>query len=235
MKIARKQLRQIIKVELIREAGKKVGSADSRDHAYRQMKKAVVDGIRAGGSHGVEQGFERITGSFKNYYTEDAYRQAVTRMIKDIARMADGASGEALGFDSCESANKFVKAVGERIEIEKTVQFVTGRAEIKPESHALLDAVVCLMNNPQGDYLVNGMGNLRVEGHTDSVGGNDMNMRLSQARAKSVADYLVQAGLSASRVESVGFGETNPVADNSSADGRSLNRRVEFHLVRNKQ
>jgi len=234
MKITRKQLRQLIKEELLREAGKKVGSADSRDHAYMQMKKAVVDGIRAGGSSGLNQGFERITGAFKNYYTEDAYSQAVTRMIKDIARMVDdGGESAALGFDSCESANELVKAVGERIEIEKTVQFVTGMAEIKPESHALLDAVVCLMNNPQGDYLEIGMGNLRVEGHTDSVGGNDMNMRLSQARAKSVADYLVQAGLSASRVESVGFGETNPVADNSSADGRNQNRRVEFHLVRN--
>ena len=146
--------------------------------------------------------------------------------------MAKENTGESLGFESCEAAIEFARPVGERIEIKKNVQFVTGKAEIRPESHALLDAVVCLMNNPQGDYLMTGMGNLRVEGHTDNVGSDSLNMKLSQERAKSVAEYLISAGLDSERVSSAGYGEEQPIADNSTGEGRALNRRVEFKLMR---
>jgi outer membrane protein OmpA-like peptidoglycan-associated protein len=72
---------------------------------------------------------------------------------------------------------------------------------------------------------------LRVEGHTDSVGKPDANQRLSEARAKSVRDYLVKQGVGAERLESVGFGQTKPIAPNETARGREANRRVEFMIV----
>jgi outer membrane protein OmpA-like peptidoglycan-associated protein len=69
---------------------------------------------------------------------------------------------------------------------------------------------------------------LEVEGHTDSTGSEEFNQRLSEKRADSVRDYLVGAGISAESIVARGFGETEPLADNSTAQGRKLNRRVEM-------
>jgi len=69
---------------------------------------------------------------------------------------------------------------------------------------------------------------LAVEGHTDSVGGDEYNMKLSEQRADAVRDYLVQQGLNSGAVSAKGFGKTMPVADNSTAAGRQQNRRVEL-------
>jgi OOP family OmpA-OmpF porin len=65
-----------------------------------------------------------------------------------------------------------------------------------------------------------------VEGHTDSVGNDDYNLKLSQRRADSVRKYLVDKGVPAARLEAKGYGEAQPVADNKTADGRAQNRRV---------
>lgn len=70
-----------------------------------------------------------------------------------------------------------------------------------------------------------------VEGHTDSLGSEAYNLELSQRRANSVIAYLAQQGVDASRLEAMGYGESRPVADNETADGREQNRRVEFRIV----
>ncbi len=67
-----------------------------------------------------------------------------------------------------------------------------------------------------------------VEGYTDSIGTEVYNQALSQRRAESVANYLIKHDVSSSRLEAKGFGESNPIADNSTEDGRALNRRVEL-------
>src|SRR5262249_53338095 len=72
---------------------------------------------------------------------------------------------------------------------------------------------------------------LDVEGHTDSVGGDDYNMQLSEHRAQSVRDYLVQQGVPEGTIVSRGFGKTRPVATNDSPEGRQQNRRVELVLT----
>jgi outer membrane protein OmpA-like peptidoglycan-associated protein len=69
---------------------------------------------------------------------------------------------------------------------------------------------------------------LEVEGHTDSVGGDDYNQRLSEQRAATVRDYLVQNGISMNNVSAIGFGKTRPIASNDSSAGRQQNRRVEL-------
>jgi outer membrane protein OmpA-like peptidoglycan-associated protein len=71
---------------------------------------------------------------------------------------------------------------------------------------------------------------LQVEGHTDSVGGDDYNQQLSEHRAEAVRDYLVQQGISAASIEAKGFGKTEPIASNETAEGRQQNRRVELVL-----
>ncbi len=69
-----------------------------------------------------------------------------------------------------------------------------------------------------------------VEGHTDSTGGPDHNMGLSQRRASSVREYLVDQGVPTGRISARGFGETSPKASNNTPDGRQLNRRVEIRI-----
>jgi outer membrane protein OmpA-like peptidoglycan-associated protein len=69
---------------------------------------------------------------------------------------------------------------------------------------------------------------IAVEGHTDSVGGDDYNMKLSENRANGVRGYLVAQGIDSANVTAQGFGKTTPVADNSTAAGRQRNRRVEM-------
>jgi len=74
--------------------------------------------------------------------------------------------------------------------------------------------------------------NFIVEGHTDSTGTNtNFNQLLSERRAEKVVDYLVENGISADRLTSIGFGENNPIESNMTAAGRSANRRVEVKLA----
>jgi outer membrane protein OmpA-like peptidoglycan-associated protein len=69
---------------------------------------------------------------------------------------------------------------------------------------------------------------LQIEGHTDSVGGDQMNQQLSERRADSVRDFLIAQGVAGSSVTAKGFGKTQPIASNDTADGRQKNRRVEL-------
>src|SRR5690606_27540674 len=70
-----------------------------------------------------------------------------------------------------------------------------------------------------------------IAGHTDSSGADDYNLQLSQQRAEAVRDFLVSEGVEASRLTARGYGEAQPVADNSTETGRALNRRVEFRVL----
>ena len=72
---------------------------------------------------------------------------------------------------------------------------------------------------------------IRIEGHTDSQGGDDYNLKLSNDRAASVFNYLVNKGIDSSRMKSQGFGEASPLDTNRTEQGRANNRRVEFHIV----
>ena len=72
---------------------------------------------------------------------------------------------------------------------------------------------------------------IRVEGHTDDRGSDEYNLKLSDDRAASVMKYLTDHGIAERRLESVGYGETRPIKDNESAEGRKANRRVEFTII----
>lgn len=103
------------------------------------------------------------------------------------------------------------------------VQFETGLAELLPESFLVLDKVAdVLRRNPA--YVC------RIEGHTDDVGEVVKNQKLSEDRAKTCHDYLTVKGIDPARLSYAGLGETRPIGDNATKEGRLLNRRTEFIL-----
>jgi len=102
--------------------------------------------------------------------------------------------------------------------------FETNKATIKEESAAELERVAKLLKE-------NPTIRLEISGHTDNVGSYRANQRLSEARAKSVVDYLVEQGVASGRLEYKGYSFNEPIADNSTAEGRAKNRRVEFKVL----
>jgi outer membrane protein OmpA-like peptidoglycan-associated protein len=101
------------------------------------------------------------------------------------------------------------------------VEFDTGSATLKPESAKVLANVLSLLQT-QADW------KLRIEGNTDSTGTKAGNLSLSQLRANAVVKWLNQNGIVLARLTAVGLGDSKPIADNSTADGRAKNRRVEL-------
>lgn len=116
------------------------------------------------------------------------------------------------------------------IEVNEVVRlnnifFEFGKSILKLESFSELNRVVKLMNeNPSIE--------IEISGHTDNVGADADNLKLSQDRAQSVVDYLSQNGVKSSRITAKGYGETMPVTSNDNDEGRQLNRRVEFKILK---
>lgn len=101
------------------------------------------------------------------------------------------------------------------------INFDTGKAAVKPESQAIVSQIVALLKE-------NPALKIAVEGHTDNVGDIKSNQVLSEQRAKAVVNAIVAQGVDAKRLTAAGFGQTKPLADNSTEDGRAKNRRVEL-------
>ncbi|MDB2462828.1 OmpA family protein [Algibacter sp.] len=110
-------------------------------------------------------------------------------------------------------------------EYAKTILFDTGKASIKTQSEAVLaDIIGILKEYPTAKFT--------VEGHTDSVGSEALNQRLSDSRAISVKDYLTSHGIDEFRLSSQGYGESKPIDSNKTRAGRANNRRVEINLAK---
>lgn len=106
------------------------------------------------------------------------------------------------------------------------VTFASGTSEVSPESEkALMDVFNTLVSHP----------NIKVElrGYTDNTGSASANLDLSQRRADSVKNWLINKGIAPARIKAIGFGEANPIADNQTNEGRRLNRRIEFVQIPN--
>lgn len=117
---------------------------------------------------------------------------------------------------------------GEAIKVtfESGILYATNSSTLNAASRSSLDRfATSLQNNPDTD--------VRIYGHTDSSGSDAINDPLSQRRAESVYNYLLLKGISGNRIESQGFGSSQPIADNTTAAGRSQNRRVEVYILPN--
>lgn len=106
----------------------------------------------------------------------------------------------------------------------KNIFFETGSAALKKESTVELNKLVSLLKENQ---------NLKIEisGYTDNVGGEKENLALSENRAKAVYDFLVNAGIAATKLSYKGYGETRPISLNDTEEGRATNRRTEFTVI----
>jgi outer membrane protein OmpA-like peptidoglycan-associated protein len=128
--------------------------------------------------------------------------------------------------DGCPDKGKQqVEIKKDKIVITKKVYFDTGKATLRKRSDSILNQVgLTLLANPE-------VKRVRIEGHTDSRGKPERNKELSQLRAAAVRDYLVKRGVQPERLESVGLGPDQPIADNRTLAGRAANRRVDFVIV----
>jgi len=104
------------------------------------------------------------------------------------------------------------------------VLFASGETTLQPEAQENLEDVVELLQTEPDKAI-------RIEGHTDSTGSAQSNMRISRLRAEAVRDALVRLGISADRIQAIGMGEDFPIASNETAEGRSRNRRVDVIVL----
>jgi outer membrane protein OmpA-like peptidoglycan-associated protein len=113
---------------------------------------------------------------------------------------------------------------GETVRLNN-IFFDFGKSDLKDESAPELNRLIKLMNeNPE---LI-----IALSGHTDHVGSDEDNLRLSQNRINAVMNYLLKNGIKPDRMSATGYGESRPVASNETDEGRALNRRVEFTIVK---
>ncbi|MFB9055532.1 OmpA family protein [Mariniflexile ostreae] len=107
----------------------------------------------------------------------------------------------------------------------KTILFDTGKATIKSQSQKVLSDIIAILNEYSNSKFT-------IEGHTDSVGSDALNQKLSDSRANSVKEYLIENGIDAFRLSALGYGESKPIDTNNTSAGRANNRRVEINLAK---
>jgi len=143
-------------------------------------------------------------------------------ILDDVDQCPDVPGNPPLGCP----ARVLVKVTDTHIEIKEHINFKTNKAVITGEtSFEILSQVASVLKSKPRITVV-------IEGHTDSVGAADYNLKLSDDRAKAVRESLVERGVARERLEAIGYGESRPVGLNQSAQGRAANRRVEFRIVK---
>jgi outer membrane protein OmpA-like peptidoglycan-associated protein len=149
-----------------------------------------------------------------------------------VGALAGGAIGNYMDRQQAELRHDLagtgvsVTRMGDNITLNMpgNITFKSGSSELDPSFYKVLNSVNLVVKKYNKTVV-------EVAGHTDSTGGTEKNQQLSERRANSVAQYLESQGLASNRVVTVGAGETRPVADNATAEGRQANRRVELTLT----
>lgn len=121
--------------------------------------------------------------------------------------------------------DRYIKAISEDRLVLIGVNFAFDKSDLLPESFPVLDKAVDLLNDKSGV-------NVEIEGYCDYIGTVEYNQVLSVERAKTVKAYLVSKGINESRLTTIGYGKSNPIADNETADGRAMNRRIVFRIIK---
>ena len=156
------------------------------------------------------------------------------RMLRDAGIGAVAGGGVGYYMDTQEAKlRKQLRSTGVSVErdgdninliMPGNITFPTDRSSLKSDFYDVLNSVALVLEEYDKTIIA-------VAGYTDSQGSDSYNQQLSEDRARSVANYLKSRKIVAARFEVIGFGEKNPIADNKTAEGRSLNRRVELTLL----
>ncbi|MED5387267.1 MAG: OmpA family protein [Pseudomonadota bacterium] len=183
---------------------------------------------------GIGAGIGAVTGALIGIATSDSAKERKERALKGagIGAVAGGGVGyymdvqEAKLRQKLEGAGVSVTRDGDNIILNMpgNLTFDTDSSTVKSSFRPVLDAVSEVLKEYKSTMI-------QVAGHTDSTGGDKYNLMLSQQRAQSVANVLAGYGVQQVRMDIVGFGETQPIASNSTASGREQNRRVELTLL----
>ena len=113
--------------------------------------------------------------------------------------------------------------IGKKV-VLKNILFESGNSVLSDGSYTELERLLNIMTE-------NSQIKIEISGHTDKTGTESLNLILSEARAKTIVEYLVECGIDSSRINFKGYGSSQPIADNASAEGRAKNRRVEFKIL----
>jgi outer membrane protein OmpA-like peptidoglycan-associated protein len=191
---------------------------DRRNHAtYEATYRARQDELRrqaegrAAATRDELEGTRRTLGGTQAQLTQE---QAARKKAESAAAAAIASLQQV--------AKVKEEARGMVITLDGSVLFISAKSELLPIAQKKLDDVAkALADTDEKQKIV-------VEGHTDSNGNDDTNLRLSQARADSVRAYLISKGVKQERIQAVGKGESTPIAPNDTPEGRANNRRVEI-------
>jgi len=192
----------------------------TRESGMSQASKGALIGAAAGAVVGLVSG-------------DDAVERRQRALIgAGVGALAGGSIGyymdrqEAKLRAELEGTGVSVTRIGDNITLNMpgNVTFATNSSDLSPAFFNVLNSVGKVLN--EFDKSV-----VEVAGHTDSTGADAYNQTLSERRAGSVTQYLQSQGISGQRIITVGMGETRPVADNNTAEGRQANRRVEITMV----
>jgi outer membrane protein OmpA-like peptidoglycan-associated protein len=173
----------------------------------------VLGGILLGGLIGGGAG--RIIGAGIGGVAGAAIGYTMDKQIKELKEQTAGSGVDITPTDNGQAI---------LVNLPEGVTFDVASAALQPSFRATLDQISQNLNQYPNSLI-------DVYGHTDSTGSDQYNQSLSEARARTVANYLTMQGVSAARIRSQGFGETLPIADNATDEGRRRNRRVEIKIV----
>lgn len=202
-------------------------AAETRDLAYVAERNAVIAKANGGAALAMQQ---------KQVALQDAQRikqeqaiamrqqlgQAKSELEKSQQQLESERQARMEALNKIKGLSAKAEERGLVLTLSGSVLFATGKSELMPGARQRLDDVIAaLKDDPRS---------MTIIGHTDSVGSEDKNMALSQKRANAVRTYLVTHGLPENRITAEGMGESKPVADNKTAEGRANNRRVEIIL-----
>jgi outer membrane protein OmpA-like peptidoglycan-associated protein len=197
--------------------GKKTSIAYVSDNEVGALKiiRNFSNAIKKIGGQAFEEGENRVVlflkkGNAETWAEVYSYSDSYNLTIIEKGEVEQEITANAI----LEELNKTGKAI-------LYINFDSGKSTIKKESMPIVEQIIEMMNQAKDI-------NLSVEGHTDSDGSNESNLKLSEARAKAVVEAITKGGIDAARLSSAGFGEEKPIADNSTDEGKAKNRRVEL-------
>jgi outer membrane protein OmpA-like peptidoglycan-associated protein len=223
-------------LELAEEAFTRDGdTSNTRDLAYVADRRAQIAEARSGviesndqraqttsDMHAAETSQLAVTSGQLGQANAQVMLQGValaneTQRREEADKRAAKAAADLAAFASVKQEPR-----GMVITLSGSVLFASNKSDLLPGAQAKLSEVADALTKEDN------LSKIVVEGYTDSQGGASFNQDLSQRRAQSVRDYLVTRGMASDRITSQGFGLNNPIADNSTAEGRANNRRVEI-------